>query len=261
MLTQQQLTEQLRSIGIRRGEVLLVHSSLRSLGPVEGGAASVLAALLDVLGPEGTLMMPGFQSGSEYTFASQGICFDVRNTPSECGYLTEYFRRYPGTGRSLSPTHSMTVLGPAGDDLIRGHECCSVTAGWGSPFEHLIDAGGRILLLGASRNSMTMMHFLENTGGAPTLCAQQFRTSVIDMNGKIIETLIYPHMPVLYRNYSHAVDLLEKVGGLSSGMIGNARCELCDTGLLRRVAYAALKENPCAFIKVFNPGPDDGGAS
>ena len=252
-LTRQQIAERLRSVGIQKKDVLLVHSALRSLGPVEGGAAAVLAALLDVLGPDGTLMMPGFQRGSEYVFASQGICFDVRNTPSGCGGLTEFFRRYPGAKRSLSPTHSMTVLGPQSDRLIQGHERCRVTAGWGSPFERLIEADGRILMLGAPRNSLTMMHFLENTGGAPTLCAQQFKTSVIDVDGRVIETPIYPHMPALRRDYSRAVDLLAKAGGVSCCTIGNARCELYDAKLLRRVAYSALEENPCAFIDVFTP--------
>ena len=97
-----------------------------------------------------------------------------------------------------------------------------------------------------------MMHFLENTGGAPTLCAASFETSVITTSGERIITKIHPHMPGLARNYEYAIELLEKVGGVQSAMIGNARCELYSSRLLRDVAYKALAENPCAFIHVFN---------
>ena len=252
-LTKETCIEQIRGLGIKRGDILLVHSSLRALGPLDGGAEMVLESLLNVLGPDGTLMMPGFQSGSEYLLAAAGVCFDVRTTPSGCGYLTELFRHYPGALRSLSPTHSMTVFGAKAEDLILGHEKCSVTAGWGSPFEKLIRNNGRILMLGASRNSNTTMHFLENTGGAPTVCRTLFATRVIDLSGNEIPTSIYPHMPGLGRNYPYAIDLLGKAGGLSQGKVGAADCELYSAPLLEQTVYHALKENPCAFIKVFTP--------
>lgn len=253
VLTENKLENQLRSLGIHEGDVLLVHSSLRALGKVEGGAECVIRSLENVLGKTGTLMMPSFQSGSEYIFASQGICFDVKNTPSGCGALTECFRRQEGVLRSLSSTHSMAARGPHAEFLLKDHEKCSVTTGWGSPFEKLIDLGGKILMLGASRSSNTTMHHLENTGGAPSLCAIKFETSVIDPDGEKIVTEIYPHMPGLYRDYPKAIDLLEKEGGLSSGKVGNALCEVYDSSLLRTVAYKALQEDPCAFIKVFTP--------
>ena len=260
MLARETFLRQIGALGIRRGDVLLVHSSLRALGPVEGGAEMILDALLEVLGPEGTLMMPGFQSGSEYMLASRNVCFDVRNTPSDCGYLTEVFRRYPGAARSLSPTHSMTVFGPRGDELIRGHERCEVTAGYGSPFERLIALDGRILMLGAPRRSNTTMHYLENTGGAPTVCALRFPTSVIDAGGRVISTPIYPHMPGLSRNYEAAIDLLEKAGGVTSGPVGEARCECYRARLLAETVRAALRKNPCAFIRIFTPGRNAGRA-
>ena len=244
---------QLRAIGIERGDFLLVHSALRAMGPVVGGAEMILESLLEILGPDGTLMMPGFQRGSEYVLASQKTCFDIRSTPSGCGYLTELFRQYPGTRRSLSSTHSVTVFGPGGEEQIRDHEKCSVTTGWGSPFERLIRCGGKILMLGASRHSNTAMHFLENNEGIPTVCTSLFLTLVIDSRGKEMETPIYPHMPSLRRNYPHAIELLEKAGGLSQGKGGAADCELYSAPLPKRVVYSVLKQNPCAFILVFTP--------
>ena len=253
LLSVAELTAQLETLGIRKGDILLVHSSLRTLGKVEGGAAGVLEALKEVLGKDGTLVMPSFQSGSEYIFASRGICFDVKNTPAECGYLTEYFRQQEDTLRSLSSTHSMAAWGKHAGELLQDHEKCLVTTGWGSPFEKLIDLGGKILMLGAARGSNTTMHHLENTGGAPTLCAIKFETFVITESGEKICTHIHPHMPGLYRDYGKAIDLLEQIGGLSAGKVGNALCELYDAQKLRTVVYGELRKNPCAFIKVFTP--------
>ena len=245
---------QIRDLGIGGGDFLLVHSALRALGPTDGGAEMILESLLEILGPDGNLMMPSFQRGSEYVLASQKICFDVRNTPSDCGFLTEFFRHFPGALRSLSPTHSMTVYGPRAEELIRDHEKCDMTTGWGSPFEKLVTCPcGKILMLGATRHSNTTMHHLENTGGAPTVCAVKFPTSVIDGTGREIETPIYPHMPGLNRNYPYAIELLEKAGGVSTGPVGNARCECYSAPLLRETAYRELKRNPCAFIRVFTP--------
>ena len=252
-VTFSQLAAQMKAIGICPGDILLVHSSLRAIGPVEGGAATVLAALREALGPEGTLLMPSFPSGLEYDFATSGYTFDVRNTPSGCGYLTEYFRNQPGVIRSWSPTHSLAAEGPLAATLLQDHEKCSVTAGKGSPFQKLIEHHGKILMLGPTRHSNTTMHYLENTGGAPTLSCRCFTTHVITPDGKTIDTPIYPHLPGVNRNYPKAIDLLNEVGGLSAGPIGNATCDLYDAWKLRNVVYDALRENPCAFIRIFTP--------
>ena len=253
ILSTPQLVSQLKAIGICQGDILLVHSSLRAVGPVEGGAASVLAALREAIGSEGTLLMPSFPSGLEYDFASSGYTFDMRNTPSGCGYLTEFFRTQPGVIRSCSPTHSLAAEGPLASALLQDHEKCSVTAGKGSPFQKLIEHHGKILMLGATRNSNTTMHYLENTGGAPTICSRCFTTHVITPDGTTIDTPIYPHLPGLNRNYPKAIDLLDCVGGLTSGPVGNATCELYDAWKLQQVVVKALRENPCAFIRIFTP--------
>ena len=100
----------LRSLGVRRGGSLLVHSSLRSLGRVPGGAETVVRGLLAALGEDGTLLMPALT----YEFVrSHNPVFDVRGTPSNVGLIPEDFRLRPGTQRSIHPTHSVCAVGPA----------------------------------------------------------------------------------------------------------------------------------------------------
>ena len=98
------ISEDLSALGVRRGGVLLVHSSLRSLGYVPGGAETVIRGLLHALGEEGTLLLPSLS----YDHATpRNPYFDIRRTPSNVGAIAEYFRQRPGTLRSMHPTHSV----------------------------------------------------------------------------------------------------------------------------------------------------------
>ena len=105
------ITEDLRQLGVRKSTTLLVHSSLSSMGFVVGGAPAVIRALRAAIGPEGTLVMPTHS----WERAGRGdFSFDLLETPSCVGAISEAFRTMPGVTRSLHPTHSVAVIGPAG---------------------------------------------------------------------------------------------------------------------------------------------------
>ena len=112
------------------GAALLVHSSLRSLGPLDGGAEMVVQSLLEALGPQGTLLMPAL---SYRTVGPQSPVFNVTTTPSCVGALPEYFRTRPGTLRSVHPTHSASGLGPQAQDLLGEHIRSTTPCG---PYSH-----------------------------------------------------------------------------------------------------------------------------
>ena len=84
-----QLKKDMQNLGISAGDLLVVHSSFKSLGLVEGGAECVIAALKDVLGPEGTLVFPTFTYSTSYASSY----FSNLETPSCVGYLSEFFRK------------------------------------------------------------------------------------------------------------------------------------------------------------------------
>ena len=115
------LVEDFRALGIRPGMSLLVHSSLRRLGPVAGGADTVIDALLSVLGPEGTLMMSAVSGNVN---ENQPV-FDVRLTPATVGTLPNVFRKREGVIRSLHPIHSVAALGPKAEFFTGGHLECN----------------------------------------------------------------------------------------------------------------------------------------
>ena len=92
------LTCDLRRLGVEAGDILFVHSSFKSLGPVEGGAESVIKALEDAIGPEGLLLMPSFNL---VTWELRPETWDINSTPSTVGWITEQFRQLPGVYLSL----------------------------------------------------------------------------------------------------------------------------------------------------------------
>lgn len=102
------LVNDFKALGIKPGMSLLTHSSLRRVGPVDGGADTVIDALLEVLGPEGTLMMSTVGGNVN----PEQPVFDVRNTPCTVGTLANVFRKREGVIRSLHPVHSVCALGP-----------------------------------------------------------------------------------------------------------------------------------------------------
>ena len=109
--SKKQLRDDLRSLGVSPGDTLLMHSSYKSLGGTEEGAAGFYEVLLDLLGERGTLIIPTL---SYRDVTREAPDFDVRATPSCVGYLTEFFRTgIPDARRSLHATHSCCVRGSA----------------------------------------------------------------------------------------------------------------------------------------------------
>src|SRR5262249_26453978 len=152
-VTRDDLVAGLRALEIGEGMVLQVHSSLSQLGFVEGGAEKVVDALLEVVGPEGTVMVPTFNHGA-------ADVFDVRTTPSRNGAVTEALRRRPEAYRSIHPTHPYAAIGKHAAALVAGHPEAG-TFGRRSPLGKLADLGGSILLLGVGMNRNTAAHIGE----------------------------------------------------------------------------------------------------
>lgn len=165
MLTQQAIKEAVQAAGVCPGEILLVHSSFKSLGPVEGGAETVIAGLLDAIGPAGTLVLPTF---SQKNFSASYDTWHL-NKPSETGYLTEYFRTRPGSLRSDQATHSVAAAGAQAQWLTETHGHTHRRFGSmgdtpfsaDSPWEKMYCQNARILILGVSPLYTTFRHYAE----------------------------------------------------------------------------------------------------
>jgi aminoglycoside 3-N-acetyltransferase len=174
--TVQSIRDALSTLGVAPGMVLLVHSSLSSLGWVCGGPTAVIMALEAALGPEGTLVMPthsGDLSEPSYwrhppvpegwweTIRQTMPPFDVSMTPTRgIGAIPECFRNQAGTRRSLHPSDSFAARGPHAETVV-GEHSLDFSMGDGSPLARIYDLDGWILLLGANFQCATSLHLAE----------------------------------------------------------------------------------------------------
>lgn len=157
------LSRDLRELGVAPGAALVVHASLRRIGRVAGGAESVIRALMDILTPEGTLMMPAFsgQLSDAAELGGQPQPFDPVRTPSQdMGAIAETFRNLPGVYRSKHPVQSLATWGRHAEELVADHGL-DWPLGPNSPLGRLCDRGGQVLLIGVGHNRNSTLHLAE----------------------------------------------------------------------------------------------------
>lgn len=165
VVTERDIIAALNDVGIRRGDVVIVHSSLKSMGYVEGGADTVIDALLKVLGENGTLVMPTLIQ-KDFSNAYQTWNLDK---PSDVGLITETFRKRDGVIRSDQATHSVAAFGPLKQYLTRDHGKYGKRMGpFGdtpfavcSPWQKLYDLNAKALMIGVSIVYNTSKHLTE----------------------------------------------------------------------------------------------------
>jgi aminoglycoside 3-N-acetyltransferase len=175
-VTRESLADELTRLGLRRGGVTLVHASLKSVGWVVGGPVAVVCALLDVLGPEGTLVVPTHTPGNSEPSAwsrppvpeswwpiirASMPAFDPAITPSRyMGAIAEVVRTWPGARRSSHPQLSFAALGANADRIVTDQPLDAALGG-DSPLGRIYELDGDVLLLGVGHDSNTSLHLAE----------------------------------------------------------------------------------------------------
>lgn len=113
------LVELLKSMGVKQGSIVCIHSSMKEFYNFKGTAEELIKDLIEYLGPEGTLIMPAFPKIPNGDFSN--FIFDPTIAPTGAGYLAETFRKYPGVKRSYNVQHSVCAIGKYADELIKDH--------------------------------------------------------------------------------------------------------------------------------------------
>ncbi len=160
-LTRSQITDALRAVSVQRGDGLLVHSALQFLGRPDGGLQMVLDALLETVGPEGTLAVPAFP----FTF-NRGMDYDPNTTPSKgMGAFSEFVRQQPDAYRTTHPMQSLAVIGKEAADLAQRDTLSAFDDG--SAFDRMLRLGFKLLLLGADIQAASIVHYSEQRAKVP----------------------------------------------------------------------------------------------
>ncbi len=241
----QSLVNDLKNLGIRKGDNLLVHASFKSLGKVDGGPETVISSLIESIGENGTLLMPAL---SYETVTESQAVFKVNETPSCVGALTEYFRKRPGTLRSLHPTHSISAYGKKANFFTKDHEQDSTPVGPNSPLSKLRDEHGKILFIGCGLRPNTSMHGIEEFVTPEYLFNGDVTFAIEDADGKIKQ---YLHTTHGFKGWEQRYDRIENIlddHELKKGKVLEANCYLMDAQALWAKAFEKLKENPLYFI-------------
>ncbi len=164
-VTKQDIISALKALGIKSGDSVMVHSSFKSFGYVDGGAETVIGAFLSVLTEEGTLVMPAFTQ-EHFSNAYETWHMDKK---SDVGYLTEYFRKREDTLRSDQATHSVCACGKLAKYFTETHGHIHKRDGiYGdtpfsadSPFEKMYNMNTKIVLIGVTEPYITFKHYTE----------------------------------------------------------------------------------------------------
>lgn len=252
MYRKNQLKNDLLQLGIAPGDKLLIHSSFKSMGEIEGGAHGFFEAVTEVLGEKGTLLLPTLSF--DYVTREQPI-FDVNTTPSCIGYLPEYFRtQFPGVIRSLHPTHSCAAYGKYAMEFVKEHELDLTPVGPHSPFAKLPQMGGKILMLGCHPDHNTSMHGVEETAEPPYLFdrTQKVHYTIKKQDGTILEQEAFRHHfrcgNIVYgQKYSRILELLDE-SEVRYGKILEAESVLMSAVAVWKKGKEALLKDPYFFV-------------
>lgn len=253
-ITQKDLEAALKRAGLEKGDIVMVHSDVGVFGKLgdmrvrEEFLDAILSAFLNVLGWEGALILPTFT----YSFC-KGEIFDVKNTPSTVGILTEHLRKKKESIRSMEPIFSCAGIGRRSEDILNGpgDECF----GSDSVFDRLYKLNGKLMLFGRPFD-ITYTHYVERFFGVSYRFDKVFSGTVIDENGNTSNKKVTYYVRYLDRDVVYDMEkignglfnkkLLNKVK-LERGDILSCRArDVFDTGMemLKKDEHAFLAHPP-----------------
>jgi aminoglycoside 3-N-acetyltransferase len=189
MLTKNDVHKFLCENGILPKDTVLVHTSMRALGKVEGGCDGLIDAFRDYLS-DGLFLIP------THTWANVNAkqpVYDVRSTEPCIGALPTVAAFREDGVRSLHPTHSITAFGARSEEFVKGEECASTPCSEDGAWRRLYDEDAWILLLGVGLDKNTYIHAVDEILDLDGKLGETRELTVIDKNGGEHKTLFRPH--------------------------------------------------------------------
>lgn len=249
MYNKEQLKACLKEMGLSPSDSIMVHSSMKSIGAVEGGADTVIDAFLEYFS-DGLLMTPAHtwtQMSEEHSL------FDPAAEPACVGIIPNLFLQRPGVVRSLHPTHSIAAYGSAAAAYVQGEEACRTPCPPGGCWDRLRSIHAKILLIGVTHARNTYIHSIEEVLGVP----ERFTSAPTLFSLKMPDGSIQP--APMYRHYNpHTAHISESFDKLSEAFLecgaaravsfGDAACLLCEADKLFEVTARVLSHEPNCLI-------------
>lgn len=219
-----EIAEGLKALGLKKGSIVLLHSSFVSLGDVKNGPSEVIKAFLSVIGKSGTLLVPVF---------------------GKLGVLTDELKSMPGAVISSAPVGTLAAIGADAEELLADHWKAETAHGKGTPFTRIAEKGGYICLMGVDQDRNTSLHSVEALLELPYLgvAKSTFKTPA----GKTV-TKEYKFYPGPHRDFIGIDRLLLDSGAMQVKRIGNAQVRMIDSAMMFEALLSLGAEHPDLFL-------------
>lgn len=251
------LKQQLHTLGIKAGDSIMVHSSIKSMGWIAGGAKAVVDALMETVTPEGTIIMPAQSAeNSEPSYwmlppvptdwhepiRQHMPAYDPHLTPLRgMGKIAECFHRHPKTIRSHHPVHSFMAWGKHAEEWMKEHPL-EDSFGMRSPLGTVLNENVKVLLIGVGYDSCTALHLSEYLQETRTYM-NQGAAMLVDGERQWIE---YQTVDVDSDRFPELGEAFEKANpqDFHTGKIGQADCRVIQMKPLIEFGTKWLKDHP-----------------
>ncbi len=231
-MNRQKLESALKKAGLKRNDIVLLHSSLLSIGEFEGGPDDIIDAFLHVLGSKGTLAVPVFGS---------------------LGILTETVKKRKNAVISMAPVGTLAAIGGKAKEICADHWECDTAHGEGTPYLKIADMGGYVCLLGVDQDRNTTLHSIEALLKLPYL--SDITTTVTPKKGKPL-TKTWKYYPGPHRDFIGLDKTFQEAGIMRKARIGNAVLRLIKARKMIDLGLELGQKDP-AFVLCDNPSCAD----
>ena len=246
MFNYNSLLNDIKNLGIKKDDKIIIHSSLKNIGQIQGGADTLLDAFCDYLGEQGMVVLPCHTWGNIHEYNNT---FDI-DMPSNLGVLPNVFRVRKGVYRSMHPTHSVCAFGLGASEFVKGEIGNDCYCGNNGCMEKLLQTGGKVLLVGVTLTSCTFFHLIEEQtlkdhfwfNDSPTLHKVKTQT------GEIIDNPIFYTKLDTSEYFDKALEAVKKDGSTRLGKIGNAECILLDMQAIYPLIQSLLQKDKDYFM-------------
>jgi aminoglycoside 3-N-acetyltransferase len=200
----------LNDLGLEKGDNLLITSSFGSLN-TEMSPTDLILLLQEIVGLNGNLLMPFYPPGNSYEWAESGQIFDMKNTRSATGILTQIFSEMPCVYKSKHPTKSVVVWGKDAQEIIAGHENSKTPFYWDSPYGWLLKNNSKSVGLGVLNRPV--IHACEDVSlGIEKYYQNKFELLIRNYDNSIEGIQVYIHNPKKMRSVSKLLAFNREIG-------------------------------------------------
>ncbi|MBQ2284063.1 MAG: AAC(3) family N-acetyltransferase [Clostridia bacterium] len=245
MFTKEQLKRQITNMGIKSCDTVLIHTSYKSVGEVEGGIDGFIDAFKEYL-CDGLFIIP---THTWDNVTKESPVFDVKTTIPCIGAVPAVAAFRKDGIRSLHPTHSVWAVGSGAEEFVKGEEFAETPAPVGGCWSRLADLGAKILLIGVGNNRNTFIHAVDEMANLDDrLAPKPWDITVVDYKGNKVTHPYRNHHNAGSENFGNFEKMFIAMGVQTRGKLGNADVKICDakkcTDVLLKL-YSRVRENLC----------------